>query len=94
MSRLPRPAIPRPTACPPGAIVAIADLVAVDHTTSYLALHTAERFPLEVVFGDFTRGRYVWLLENVRRLEEPVPCKGALGLWTVPEEIAEVVDHG
>jgi activating signal cointegrator 1 len=35
-------------------------------------------------FGDYTPGRYAWILENVRMLKEPIPCKGMLGLWTVP----------
>ena len=45
--------------------------------------------PLEwVVSHEFTEGPYCWVLENVRRLEKPIPCTGALSLWTVPEEIA------
>jgi len=32
-------------------------------------------------------GTYGFVLKNPRRLVEPVPCKGALGLWEVPKEI-------
>lgn len=32
-------------------------------------------------FGDYSYGRFAWLLENIRRLPGPVPAKGALGLW-------------
>jgi activating signal cointegrator 1 len=32
-------------------------------------------------FGDYTPGRFAWLLGNVKALPEPVPCKGHLGLW-------------
>lgn len=32
-------------------------------------------------FGDYTPGRYAWLLTNIRMLSEPIPAKGALGLW-------------
>jgi hypothetical protein len=28
-----------------------------------------------------------WLLEDVRKLAQPMPCKGALGLWEVPPVI-------
>ena len=35
----------------------------------------------ERAFGDYTPGRYAWLLTNIRALPEPIPCKGALGLW-------------
>ncbi len=32
-----------------------------------------------------------WRLANVRRFAEPVPCRGALGLWTVPNEAPDFV---
>ena len=70
-------------------IIAIADLV---------DCHEAEL--------DFTEGRFFlgccesswafptgfhWKLANVRRLPEPVPCKGFLGLWTGPEDVERAV---
>lgn len=35
--------------------------------------------------------QYHWQLENVRPLAAPVPCKGALGLWNLPEDIESAV---
>jgi activating signal cointegrator 1 len=35
----------------------------------------------EYAFGDYSPGRYMWLLANIRTLPEPIPAKGALGLW-------------
>lgn len=35
----------------------------------------------ELSFGDYSVGRCAWLLENIRALPEPIPAKGALGLW-------------
>lgn len=32
-------------------------------------------------------GPFGWILEEIRPLAEPVPCKGALGLWTVPAHV-------
>lgn len=32
-------------------------------------------------FGDFTPGRYAWLLTDVAPLAEPIPAKGRQGLW-------------
>lgn len=32
-------------------------------------------------------GRFGWLFENVRKLPEPISCKGAQGLWTLPDDI-------
>lgn len=34
-------------------------------------------------WGDFTPGRWAWLLGDVELLEEPVPMRGRQGLWTV-----------
>jgi hypothetical protein len=36
----------------------------------------------ERAFGDYTPGRFAWLLASVRPLATPIPAKGALGLWT------------
>jgi hypothetical protein len=36
----------------------------------------------ERTFGDYTPGRFAWLLASVRPLPAPIPAKGALGLWT------------
>ena len=32
-------------------------------------------------YGDFTPGRYAWLLDNIRPVDPPVPAKGRQGLW-------------
>ena len=34
----------------------------------------------ELAFGDYTPGRYAWLLENLRPIT-PVPARGQQGLW-------------
>ena len=36
-------------------------------------------------------GQHHWRLRNVRPLPEPVPCKGALGLWRLPEDVERAV---
>ena len=40
-----------------------------------------ERTKTELVFGDYTPGRYMLLLSNVVALPSPIPAKGRLGLW-------------
>jgi hypothetical protein len=35
----------------------------------------------ELAFGDYTTGRFAWILENVKRLDNPVFVRGMLGLW-------------
>lgn len=39
-------------------------------------------------FGDYTPGRYGWLLDDQRRIGPPLPYRGGLGLRTVPRATA------
>ena len=32
--------------------------------------------------GDFTPGRFAWLLDKIEPLAEPIAAKGAQGIWT------------
>ena len=41
--------------------------------------------------GWYIAGHFGWVLADVRVLPEPVKCKGALGLWTVPAEIERAI---
>lgn len=78
---------------PRGCIIAIAELVSVKRIAEDSAgwgwrgpdgrvygYHLTDQ---ERAFGDYTPGRYAWLLADVRPLDAPVPAKGALGLWEV-----------
>jgi hypothetical protein len=35
----------------------------------------------ELCFGNYTPGRFAWILEDIEPLENPIPAKGQLGLW-------------
>lgn len=86
---------------PLGAIIGIATLVDFEPTRKLVnPLGQPHDFPWamaltpkELRLGNYEhedppgRPRYGWLLEDARELPEPIPCKGALGLWTVPPEI-------
>lgn len=37
--------------------------------------------PRERHFGDYSEGRFAWLLDNVEELPEPIPARGRQGLW-------------
>jgi hypothetical protein len=37
--------------------------------------------------GDYTPGRWAWVFEQVTKLEKPIPFRGALSMWRVPEEL-------
>jgi len=73
----------RPCHLPRGVIVATAVLVAV-RPTKFLSgpsVHVPDPSTDEYAFGDYTPGRFMWFLEDVVALSEPVPARGALGLW-------------
>jgi activating signal cointegrator 1 len=88
-----------PNALPLGSIVAVCDLVAVGRVDRYedeewsgSVLNFGWRMDNlpeepEFSFGDYSPGRFVWLLANVRALPVPIPCKGALGLWNYEGEL-------
>lgn len=88
---------------PRGAIVAIAELARTPmmDTGSINVLRRAN--PTEHALGLYEPGRYAWILHDVRRFHEPIPCSGqtlpdgarhAQGLWTPdPETVEQVVDR-
>jgi len=45
----------------------------------------------ERAFGDYSSGRLAIRLADQQAIAVPVPCVGALGLWTVPPEIEQAV---
>ena len=34
-----------------------------------------------------------WHLTNVRLLNEPIPCRGNIGMWTLPESIVDTIQQ-
>lgn len=73
---------------PRGAIVAVARLVSVDRISGR-AVHTTER---EAQWGNYALGRYVWRLEDIRALREPMPYRGAQHLRKVEPSVIEALD--
>lgn len=47
----------------------------------------------EVVRSEWTDGPWCHLYRNPRPLRNPVPWKGALGLWTPPKLLLEAIDR-
>lgn len=70
---------------PLGAIIATCRLTACLPTTEARTRLSRGYPPYEEDFGDFSPGRWAWLLEDVEALPTPIPAKGALGLWTFPD---------
>ncbi len=59
---------------PRGAVIATCELVNV------ISVEELSPCEAERAFGDYSPGRFAWLLQNVHVIE-PVECRGALGLW-------------
>jgi hypothetical protein len=76
-------------ALPVGAVIATARLVnciSTDRSSRQEAAslrQTMEQWggAHEISFGDYSPGRWAWLLADIVPLEEPIPARGALGLW-------------
>lgn len=72
---------------PRGAIVCTAVLSRCRAITTMHARELAQRNPREFTFGDYTPGRYAWVLEDVQPVDPPVPCKGSQGIFDAPAEL-------
>lgn len=81
-----------PEKMPRGAIIAVCRLAGCVSTptthpqieTGWTDDKTGEQWMLteqERAFGDYSPGRFAWLLADIRGLPTPIPAKGALGLW-------------
>ena len=44
-----------------------------------------------VLTSRWTFGIWGLVFTEIRKLANPIPCKGALGFWRVPAEVAELV---
>jgi hypothetical protein len=53
----------------------------VEHTIVARSGHIVHVTEDELAFGFFAPDRYGWLLRDVRPLPEPIPARGALGVW-------------
>lgn len=72
-----------------GAIVATARIGRVlqaDRAT--MVLVGQGRWVAEGPLGDYGPERWAWELLDVSRLRVPIPCRGMLGLWTVPDDVS------
>ena len=59
-------------------VVPVDDRIDIRLTQQFISI--PPRKP-EFDFGNYEPGRYAWILQNIKMLKEPIPAKGALGLW-------------
>lgn len=80
---------------PRGAVIAVGELIACHPIVSvgwtgsresriaWVDKHLFPHYPTaqEMLFGNWTPGRFAWEIANVKMLPEPIPAKGMQGLW-------------
>lgn len=81
-----------------GRVIATCRLAACIRMESSVWLYRSLRLPDggwrslsadELAFGHYAPGRWAWVLTDVVALPEPVPARGALGIWQwTAEEVA------
>lgn len=75
---------------PLGAILAVARLLRCESTIGS-AIWMPAKDSHEYAFGNYERGRWMWMLGDVVALPQPVRCNGGQRVWNVPETEAALV---
>lgn len=83
---------------PLGQIVGVVDVVDCRSTNELLGCVDGTVSPLltaqEREFGDYSHGRYGWILENPRLLDVPIPFAGRQGLFELPTWVNARITRG
>ncbi len=64
-----------------GCIICKCDLVDCIKITKEYQKEIKNNYPDQYICGDFTEGRYAWILKNIEPLKETIPAKGKLYIW-------------
>ena len=75
---------------PLGMIVGSVEVVAMQSTDALREVLGHK----EIAFGDYNAERWAWQLADPVMLDEPIACRGALGLWEVPSDIVDRLTIG
>lgn len=51
------------------------------------------RLTTDEKYGDFSAGRHLWRLEDVQRLDEPIPARGFQGFWEVDQALVPLLQQ-
>jgi activating signal cointegrator 1 len=86
----PRSGLADPGQLPLGMILAICNLKhCVRIGTPGIELPPSEP---ERSFGDYTLGRYAWVLSDVQPLPEPIAAHGSIGLWEPDQAVQAALE--
>lgn len=77
---------------PRGSIVAVAHLAIVLPTSDFTFMQPVAA-PHEQAYGDYSKGRFAWILERVNPLYggDGIECSGGRGLWDVPSHVLDEI---
>jgi len=51
--------------------------------TEEFVLDIKRNMKTEYVTGDYSKGRYAWILKDIEILDKPIKAKGHLGIWNL-----------
>jgi hypothetical protein len=85
---------------PTGCVVATCHLAnclpveVVDNSRNVWGVSLPPLSEQERAFGNYDRGRFAWILEDIKPLPEPLPARGAFGLWEwePPQEVRDSLE--
>lgn len=73
---------------PRGCVVATCRLATCFPTSETTADYGASLMaPWDIELGDYSHGRYGWVLADVEPLEEPIPVRGHQQLWNLDDAL-------
>ena len=72
-----------------GNIICSCELVDCVKMTDEL-IEEIKQDPSEYISGLYEKGRYAWMLEDVKVLDKPIKAKGHLGIWNFEEAASDI----
>ncbi len=76
-----------PALLPLGQIIGFVDLTKIMHTEDWIQkyysdeMNSMETHPEEILFGDYSDGRFAWQLKEPQLIKSEIKCNGALSIW-------------
>ena len=66
-----------------GNIICSCDLVDCIEMTNEFVENIKKNMNNEYITGIYAKGRYAWILKNIKVLDSPIRAKGHLGIWNL-----------
>ena len=66
-----------------GNIICSCDLVDCIEMTEEFVDNIKNNMKNEYITGIYVKGRYAWILKNIKVLDSPIQAKGHLGIWNL-----------